>query len=141
MESNKNKIGNIYWTYLRQGMTMLGVLFFAALLVAIRYPAVVLPLIVSAVYSLFVEIAAITAWRKVAENSLESMPTLLMAISGGRFMLALVIMFVYFMLAGKTGRGDMLTFVVVFAVFYLSTILHHTLFFTHKNKKDAQKNQ
>lgn len=141
MQSNKNGIDNLYWKYLRQATALLATLFFAMLLVAIRYPSVVFPLIVSAIYALFVEIASITAWRKVTENSPESLPTLLMAISGGRFMLALVVMFVYFLLLGKTGKGDMLTFVLVFAVFYLSAILHHTLFFTHKKKTDAEKKQ
>ena len=141
MQSNKNTIDNLYWKYLRQATVILATLFFATLLVAIRFTSVVFPLVVSAIYSLVVEIAAIVAWRKVAKNSPESMPTLLMGISGGRFMLALVVMFVYFLLVGKTGKGDMMTFVLVFAVFYLSTILHHTLFFTHRNKTNAEKKQ
>ncbi len=141
MQSNKNTIDNLYWKYLRQATALLATLFFATLLVAIRFPSVVFPLVVSAIYSLVVEIAAVVAWRKVTEKSPESMPTLLMGISGGRFMLALVVMFVYFLLVGKTGRGDMMTFVLVFAVFYLSAILHHTLFFTHRNKANAEKKQ
>lgn len=141
MRSNKNGIDNLYWKYLQQATVLLATLFLATLLVAMRYPMVIFPLVVSAIYSLIVEIVAITAWRKVRENTPDSMPTLLMAVSGGRFMLALVVMFVYFLLVGKTGRGDMLTFVLVFAVFYLSAIIHHTLFFTHKTKTNAGKKQ
>ena len=68
-----------------------------------------------------------------------SLPSVFLAISGGRFMLALIVMFVYFLLVGKTGKGDMLTFVLIFAAFYLSAVLHHTLFFTHKHNTDAEK--
>ena len=45
----------------------------------------------------------------------------------------------FFLLVGKTGKGDMLTFVLIFAAFYLSAVLHHTLFFTHKHNTDAEK--
>lgn len=114
----------------------MAVLFFLTLVLAMSYPSVTLPLIVSAVYALFVEIGAVTAWRKVATEAPDSLPSVFLAISGGRFMLALVVMFVYFLLVGK---GDMLTFVLIFAAFYLSAVLHHTLFFTHKHNTDAEK--
>lgn len=139
METQKNEIDIRYWKYIRQGVTLLAVLFFLTLVLAMSYPSVTLPLIVSAVYALFVEIGAVTAWRKVATVAPDSLPSVFLAISGGRFMLALVVMFVYFLLVGKTGKGDMLTFVLIFAAFYLSAVLHHTLFFTHKHNTDAEK--
>ena len=138
METQKNEIDIRYWKYIRQGVTLMAVLFFLTLVLAMSYPSVTLPLIVSAVYALFVEIGAVTAWRKVATEAPDSLPSVFLAISGGRFMLALVVMFVYFLL-GKTGKGDMLTFVLIFAAFYLSAVLHHTLFFTHKHNTDAEK--
>ena len=139
METQKNEIDFRYWKYIRQGVTLMAVLFFLTLVLAMSYPSVTLPLIVSAVYALFVEIGAVTAWRKVATKAPDSLPSVFLAISGGRFMLALVVMFVYFLLVGKTGKGDMLTFVLIFAAFYLSAVLHHTLFFTHKHNTDAEK--
>lgn len=139
METQKNEIDIRYWKYIRQGVTVMAVLFFLTLVLAMSYPSVTLPLIVSAVYALFVEIGAVTAWRKVATKAPDSLPSVFLAISGGRFMLALVVMFVYFLLVGKTGKGDMLTFVLIFAAFYLSAVLHHTLFFTHKHNTDAEK--
>lgn len=139
METQKNEIDIRYWKYIRQGVTLMAVLFFLTLVLAMSYPSVTLPLIVSAVYALFVEIGAVTAWRKVANEAPDSLPSVFLAISGGRFMLALVVMFVYFLLVGKTGKGDMLTFVLIFAAFYLSAVLHHTLFFTHKHNTDAEK--
>ena len=139
METQKNEIDIRYWKYIRQGVTLMAVLFFLTLVLAMSYPSVTLPLIVSAVYALFVEIGAVTAWRKVATVAPDSLPSVFLAISGGRFMLALVVMFVYFLLVGKTGKGDMLTFVLIFAAFYLSAVLHHTLFFTHRHNTDAEK--
>ena len=139
METQKNEIDIRYWKYIRQGVTLMAVLFFLTLVLAMSYPSVTLPLIVSAVYTLFVEIGAVTAWRKVATEAPDSLPSVFLAISGGRFMVALVVMFVYFLLVGKTGKGDMLTFVLIFAAFYLSAVLHHTLFFTHKHNTDAEK--
>ena len=139
METQKNEIDIRYWKYIRQGVTLMAVLFFLTLVLAMSYPSVTLPLIVNAVYALFVEIGAVTAWRKVATVAPDSLPSVFLAISGGRFMLALVVMFVYFLLVGKTGKGDMLTFVLIFAAFYLSAVLHHTLFFTHKHNTDAEK--
>lgn len=139
METQKNEIDIRYWKYIRQGVTLMAVLFFLTLVLAMSYPSVTLPLIVSAIYALFVEIGAVTAWRKVAIEAPDSLPSVFLAISGGRFMLALVVMFVYFLLVGKTGKGDMLTFVLIFAAFYLSAVLHHTLFFTHKHNTDAEK--
>lgn len=139
METQKNEIDIRYWKYIRQGVTLMAVLFFLTLVLAMSYPSVTLPLIVSAIYALFVEIGAVTAWRKVASKAPDSLPSVFLAISGGRFMLALVVMFVYFLLVGKTGKGDMLTFVLIFAAFYLSAVLHHTLFFTHKHNTDAEK--
>ena len=134
METQKNEIDIRYWKYIRQGVTLMAVLFFLTLVLAMSYPSVTLPLIVSAVYALFVEIGAVTA-----TEAPDSLPSVFLAISGGRFMLALVVMFVYFLLVGKTGKGDMLTFVLIFAAFYLSAVLHHTLFFTHKHNTDAEK--
>lgn len=139
METQKNEIDIRYWKYIRQGVTLMAVLFFLTLVLAMSYPSVTLPLIVSAIYALFVEIGAVTAWRKVATVAPDSLPSVFLAISGGRFMLALVVMFVYFLVVGKTGKGDMLTFVLIFAAFYLSAVLHHTLFFTHKHNTDAEK--
>ena len=139
METQKNEIDIRYWKYIRQGVTLMAILFFLTLVLAMSYPSVTLPLIVRAGYALFGEIGAATAWRKVATEAPDSLPSVFLAISGGRFMLALVVMFVYFLLVGKTGKGDMLTLVRIFAAFYLSAVLHHTLFFTHKHNTDADK--
>ena len=49
METQKNEIDIRYWKYIRQGVTLMAVLFFLTLVLAMSYPSVTLPLIVSAV--------------------------------------------------------------------------------------------
>ena len=138
MDNRPDDIGKRYWKYLRQGVSLCAALFFLLLLMASQYPSLVLPLAVSAVYALVVEVADAVAWRKVAAGSPDSMPTFFMAVSGLRFMVALVVMFVYFLLAGKTGKADMGTFILIFALFYVAVLLHHTLFFARRRKKDTR---
>lgn len=138
MDNRPDNIDKRYWKYLRQGVSLCAALFFLLLLVASQYPSLVLPLAVSAVYALVVEVADAVAWRKVAAGSPDSMPTFFMAVSGLRFMVALVVMFVYFLLAGKTGKADMGTFILIFALFYVAVLLHHTLFFARRRKKDTR---
>lgn len=138
MNNRPDDIDKRYWKYLRQGVSLCAALFFLLLLMASQYPSLVLPLAVSAVYALVVEVADAVAWRKVAAGSPDSMPTFFMAVSGLRFMVALVVMFVYFLLAGKTGKADMGTFILIFALFYVAVLLHHTLFFARRRKKDTR---
>lgn len=138
MDNRPDDIDKRYWKYLRQGVSLCAALFFLLLLMASQYPSLVLPLAVSAVYALVVEVADAVAWRKVAAGSPDSMPTFFMAVSGLRFMVALVVMFVYFLLAGKTGKADMGTFILIFALFYVAVLFHHTLFFARRRKKDTR---
>lgn len=138
MDNRPDDIDKRYWKYLRQGVSLCAALFFLLLLMASQYPSLVLPLAVSAVYALVVEVADAVAWRRVAAGSPDSMPTFFMAVSGLRFMVALVVMFVYFLLAGKTGKADMGTFILIFALFYVAVLLHHTLFFARRRKKDTR---
>lgn len=138
MDNRPDSIEKRYWKYLRQGVSLCAALFFLLLLVASQYPSLVFPLAVSAAYALVVEVADAIAWRKVAAGSPDSMPTFFMAVSGLRFMVALVVMFVYFLLAGKTGKADMGTFILIFALFYVTVLLHHTLFFARRRKKGTR---
>ena len=138
MDNRPDSIEKRYWKYLRQGVSLCAALFFLLLLVASQYPSLVLPLAVSAAYALVVEVADAIAGRKVAAGSPDSMPTFFMAVSGLRFMVALVVMFVYFLLAGKTGKADMGTFILIFALFYVAVLLHHTLFFARRRKKGTR---
>lgn len=117
--------------YFRQSVTLLAALFLAGLLLASTGTVadIVTPLVVSAVYALVLETVEIRVWERIATRSADSLPTFFMAASGFRFMAALVVMFAYFLLAGREG---MPRFILVFAVFYLAALVHHSLFFYRK---------
>lgn len=84
------------------------------------------PTVVGAVFAFVVESADAFIWRKVATNVPDSLPIFFMAVSGVRMLLALAVMFVYYLAAGS---GNMVTFFLVFMVYYIIVLLHHTLFF------------
>ena len=84
------------------------------------------PIIVSVVYSLTVGVAVGLLWMRVAKRNAESLPTFFTALSGGRLLLALTAMFVYYLVCG---RDAMLVFFLVFMAFYLVTLVHQSVFF------------
>lgn len=92
------------------------------------------PLIVSAVYALVFEKTEIVLWRRVTLKAPDSLPTFFMAVSGFRFLSALLVMLVYYL---ACGRETMLTFVLVFAVFYVAMLVHHVCFFWHRKQPTA----
>ena len=85
------------------------------------------PIVVSAVFSLVVEMADVLVWRRLAMRSPETLTTFYTAVSGFRMLLALATMFVYYLFAGRAGT---MTFVVVFLCFYLVLLAHHAIFFS-----------
>lgn len=87
---------------------------------------IVTPLIVSVAFSLIVECVDVMIWARIARNSPDSLPTFFSAVSGFRMLLALGTMLVYWL---AVGREAMLVFFLVFAVFYLFLLGHHSVFF------------
>jgi hypothetical protein len=124
----RKDIEHIGWQYRKQGTIIVGTLFLIALLVVNigRFDAIVTPLIVSAGYALLFEIVDGVVWTKIAKNSTENLPNFFMAVSGVRMLTALAVMFVYYLSAG---RGAMLEFFLIFVIFYVAILGHHTMFF------------
>lgn len=87
---------------------------------------VMVPLAVSAVFSLVIEIADAFIWCRVACKSPDSLPTFYTAVSGFRMLLALGTMFVYWLVEGKDA---MLVFFLVFVTYYILLLAHHSIFF------------
>ena len=71
-------------------------------------------------------------WRKVAKSHPDSLPTFFTATSGFRLLLSLAVMLGYYI---ACGRESMLTFFLVFAVFYVVLLLHHTIFFARVSNR------
>lgn len=84
------------------------------------------PLIVSIVFSLIVENIDIMIWARIAKRSPENLPTFFMGVSGFRMLLGIGVMFVYYLVAD---RNTMFLFFLIFAVFYVVLLVHHTTFF------------
>ena len=112
MDINKLSI-----SYLRQELYLAIGLFLIALLVMRVWfiDGLLTPAIIATVFTLVVSAAIGMVWRRVAKRSPESLPTFFTAVSGFRMLLALAVMFVYYLVYG---RSAMLLFFVVFIVFY-----------------------
>ena len=89
------------------------------------------PLIVSIVFSLIVENIDIMIWARIAKRSPENLPTFFMGVSGFRMLLGIGVMFVYYLVAD---RNTMFLFFLIFAVFYVVLLVHHTTFFGCERK-------
>lgn len=124
----RKDIEHIGWQYRKQGLIMIGTLFLVALLAVNigHFDAILTPLLVSAGYALVFEMVEGIVWIKVAKNSTENLPNFFLGVSGVRIITALAVMFAYYLVAG---RGAMLVFFLVFAVFYIAILGHHVVFF------------
>ena len=90
------------------------------------------PIIIGTCFTVVVFVTIGLGWRRVAKSSPESLPTFFTAVSGFRMLLALAVMFVYYLVAG---RDMMLPFFLVFMVFYLVSLSHHSIFFARVSNR------
>ena len=84
------------------------------------------PALVSLGFCLLTGIATALVWKYVAKNAPDSLTTFYTSVSGFRMLLALILIFVYYLVADRAALG---VFFIVFAVFYLASLLHHVVFF------------
>ena len=121
-------INKLSVSYLRQELYLSVGLFLIALLVMRVWfvDGLLTPTIIATVFTLVVSAVIGMVWRRVAKRSPESLPTFFTAVSGFRMLLALAVMFVYYLVFG---RSAMLLFIVVFLVFYFVSLAHHSIFF------------
>ena len=129
MDINKLSI-----SYLRQELYLAIGLFLIALLVMRVWfvDGLLTPTIIATVFTLVVSAVIGMVWRRVAKRSPESLPTFFTAVSGFRMLLALAVMFVYYLVFG---RSAMLLFFVVFMVFYFVSLTHHSIFFARVSNR------
>ena len=127
-----DKIRKMSLNYIRQGLYVSAALFMLTLLVMqVWFLDLLAPAIVSVAFTLLVCFTIGLVWRYVAKNSPDSLPTFFTAVSGFRLLLALAVMFVYYLLNKET----MLNFFLVFMVFYVASLAHHTIFFARVSNK------
>lgn len=129
-----NDIDKLSKRYARQELLLTAALFLITLLVMrVWYlDELLVPAIVSAAFTLVVSTALAVIWRKVATKSPDSLPTFFTAASAFRMLLALAVMFVYYLV---NGRDAMLVFFLVFMAFYLVSLIHHSVFFARVSNR------
>ena len=127
-----DKIRKMSLNYIRQGLYISAALFMLTLLVMqVWFLDLLAPAIVSVAFTLVVCITIGLVWRYIAKNSPDNLPTFFTAVSGFRLLLALAVMFVYYLLNKET----MLSFFIVFMVFYVASLAHHSFFFARVSNK------
>ena len=127
-----DKIRKMSLNYIRQGLYVSAALFMLTLLVMqVWFLDLLAPAIVSVAFTLVVCFTIGLVWRYIAKNSPDNLPTFFTAVSGFRLLLALAVMFVYYLLNKET----MLSFFLVFMVFYVASLAHHTIFFARVSNK------
>ena len=89
-------------------------------------------MIVSSFFLLVTGVAIALIWRWVASSHKESLPTFFTAVSGFRLLLALGVMFGWY-LADK--NDTMLQFFMVFMAYYVVSLVHHSFFFARLSNR------
>ena len=119
--------------YIRQGlMVTVALALVVFLIMQVKYLDLLTPVIVSVVFSLVICVSVALIWRRVAQSAADSLPTFFTAVSGFRLLLALAVMFVYYLV---DTQNSMLSFFMVFIAFYFAMLAHHTIFFARINNR------
>jgi len=84
-------------------------------------------IIVSGCFVLVIDIASAYLFHWLATKYSDMLPTFITGVSGFRFLAALVVMAIWFVLSDRASMGQ---FIVVFGIFYLLSLAHHSIFFS-----------
>jgi len=88
--------------------------------------------IVSGSFVLVIEVASAFLFRWLAIKHSDMLPAFITGVSGFRFLAALVVMAIWFVLSDRTSMGQ---FIVVFGMFYLLSLIHHSIFFSRLSNR------
>jgi hypothetical protein len=123
MEVNRKCIN-----YIAQTVIMVGLLNMLGLLAMRQWGIdLVFALSASMMFVLIVDIATILIWRWVVLNHKDMLPSFFTGVSGFRFLGALLMLLIGYLTIGQSGMQH---FIVVFFVYYLVSIIHHSIFFS-----------
>jgi len=121
--------------YIQQAIQIVFALFLLELLILQMQGAGLLltPVLVSMCFALIVELSDAFIWKRLENKKKEeTKATFFMAVSGFRFLLALLMLFVYYFMSDRSG---MIAFILLFAPYYLAVLVHHSIFFSHLRSK------
>lgn len=95
-------------------------------------PTLLAPMAIS--YGFYLITAGIFSlvWKRVAISNPDMLTTVYMATSGFRMLLALATLTIVYIIVG---REQMMSYAVVFMIFYLVAVGHHSYFFARFNNK------
>ena len=118
--------------YMRQQLFLTAGLFLITLLVMQVWlvDGLLTPAIISVAFTLILGGVIGMVWCRIAKNSPESLPTFFTAVSGFRLLLALAVMFVYYLAVGRDN-----VFFLVFMAFYIVSLAHHSIFFARVSNR------
>ena len=83
-------------------------------------------IIVSGCFILVVDVASGFLFRWVATRHADMLPSFFTGVSGFRFLAALVLMAIWYIVSE---RSSMMTFIMVFLIYYMVSLIHHSIFF------------
>ena len=120
--------------YIQQTVQIVFALFLLELLILQMLGAGLLltPVLVSMCFALIVELSDAFIWKRLENKTEETKATFFMAVSGFRFLLSLLMLFVYYFMSDRSG---MIAFILLFAPYYLAVLVHHSIFFSHLRSK------
>jgi hypothetical protein len=128
MEVNRKCIN-----YIAQTVIMVGLLNMLGLLAMRQWGLdLVFALSASMMFVLIVDIATILIWRWVVLNHKDMLPSFFTGVSGFRFLGALLMLLIGYLTIGQSGMQH---FIVVFFVYYLVSIIHHSIFFSRVSNR------
>lgn len=128
MEVNRKCIN-----YIAQTVIMVGLLNMLGLLAMRQWGLdLVFALSASMMFVLIVDIATILIWRWVVLNHKDMLPSFFTGLSGFRFLGALLMLLIGYLTIGQSGMQH---FIVVFFVYYLVSIIHHSIFFSRVSNR------
>ena len=120
--------------YIQQAVQIVFALFLLELLILQMLGAGLLltPVLVSMCFALILELSDAFIWKRLENKTEETKATFFMSVSGFRFLLALLMLFVYYFMSDRSG---MIAFILLFAPYYLAVLVHHSIFFSHLRSK------
>ena len=125
-------INNECRKYIVQSIVLFAVLNFCAFVAMKFWTLSLTAIIVSGCFVLAVDMASAFGFRWVATKHPDMLPTFFTGVSGFRFLAALLLIAIWYVMSDRTQMGQ---FIVVFAFFYLASLIHHSIFFSRVSNR------
>lgn len=136
MQQEQQNVKKLSIKYMRQSCVIIFVLTSIMFLIMRFFDCLntmIIPTVISLVFFITVEFTDILAWRWVVTKHSDMMSTFFTGVSGFRMLLAIAVMFIYYLLSAE---GTMFTLFLVFMAYYIVQMVHHSYFFVRLLQKE-----